>query len=266
MRIILTVLALSVVLATSGRARQRDAAATFEVASIRQTEFPNEAYFSGFADGAGMCGMWRFTVVGNRVSLRSVNLCSLIRMAYDVKDYQIVAPAWVTKKDPSVFFEIEGRAADGTTITVEQARLMLQSLLADRFKMTFHREPRAAPVYALMVGNRGHKLGNQEIPCPNKASFISGSGTLTSCRPQMSVAQIAFALSRELDRVVVDKTNLTGQYAFALRWSSTDPLSGGDNLPSLFTAVQEQLGLKLDASTEPVDALVIDHIEPPSPN
>ena len=261
------VLTLSLLLAAAGAAQRRDVAATFEVASIRQTQFPNEAYFAGFADGAGMCGMWRFTPVGNRVTLRSVNLCSLIRMAYDLKDYQVVAPPWVTKKDPSVFYELEGRGAEETTLTVEQGRLMLQSLLADRFKMTFHREPRVAPVYALVVGSRGHKLSTQEIPCPSpKASFVAGPGMLTSCKPLMTVAQIVFSLSRELDRVVVDRTNLTGQYAFALRWASGDALSGGDNLPSLFTAVQEQLGLRLEASTEPVDALVIDRIEQPSPN
>lgn len=264
---IATLLTLSLLLATISGAQQRDATMAFEVASIRLTQFPSESYFSGFADGAGMCGMWRFTAVGNRVSLRSVNLCSLIRMAYDVKDYQVVSPAWVIKKDPSVFFEIEGRAAEGTTLTVDQARGMLQALLADRFKMKSHREPRNSPVYALVVGDRGHKLSTQGIACPNpNASMMVGPGMLTSCKPQMSISQLVFTLSRDLDRVVVDRTNLTGQYAFVLQWAGNDPLSGANNRPSLFTAVQEQLGLRLEPSTETVDALVIDHIEPPSPN
>ena len=81
----------------------------------------------------------------------------------------------------------------------------------------------------------------------------------------MSISQVVFALNREVDRPVVDRTNLTGRYSFTLKWSP-DPLASSGLSPSIFTAVREQLGLRLEPSTEPLDALVIDHVEPPSPN
>ena len=73
-------------------------------------------------------------------------------------------------------------------------------------------------------------------------------------------------MNRELDRPVVDRTELAGTYVFSLEWASREAPAGADNRPSLFTAVQEQLGLRLEASTDTVDAIIVDHVEPPSPN
>jgi uncharacterized protein (TIGR03435 family) len=75
-----------------------------------------------------------------------------------------------------------------------------------------------------------------------------------------------FDLSRELDRPVVDRTQLAGTYAFTLEWAGSEPLAGADGRPSLFTAVQEQLGLRLETSTDAVDAIIVDSVDPPSPN
>ena len=249
-------------------ARQAPSRPAFEIVSIKPAQFPNDAYFAGFAAGAGACGFSQFTPVGPRVSFGITTVCSLIRMAYDIKDYQVLSvPSRMAGKEPSSWYEVEARAAADTMLTVDQARLMLQTLLADRFKLKFHREPRQAPVYALVVPKEGHKLGAADKACADtRMPFMAGPGTLRSCTPGMAMSRLAFALSRELDRPVVDRTGLTGTYAFSLAWAGREPLAGTDDRPSLFTAVQEQLGLRLEPSTDAVDAFIIDHVEPPSPN
>ena len=220
-------------------ATPRAQSAAFEVVSIKPARFESDSYFAGYSAGAGLCGFSRFTPVGPRVSIPAATACSLIRMAYDIKDYQVVAmPARMEGKEQSAWYEVDARAASGTTLTVEHARLMLQTMLADRFKLKLHREPRGTPVYALVVSSQGHRLSTTDIVCPKpRMTMIAGPGLLTSCKPQMSMSQLAIALSRELDRPVVDRTALTGMYALSLEWASNDPL-----------------------------ALVIDYIEPPSPN
>lgn len=252
----------------SAQAPRAQAPPAFEVVSIKPAQFPNDSYFAGFAAGAGTCGFFRFTPVGPRVSFGKTTLCSLIRMAYDVKDYQVVSiPPRMADKEQSAWYDVEARAAAGTTLTVEDTRLMLQTMLADRFKLKFHREPRQAPIYALVVTKDGHKLGATPVACQDmRATFMVGPGTLRSCKPGMSMAQLVLSLSRDLDRPVVDRTGLTGTYAFSLEWAGRDPLAGDDTRPSLFTAVQEQLGLRLEPATDAVDALIIDSVEPPSPN
>jgi uncharacterized protein (TIGR03435 family) len=247
-------------------ARQQPSATAFEVVSIRPASFPNDAYFLGYAKGAGNCGLWKFTPTGNRVSLRTVTLCMLMRMAYDVTDTQIVGlPRWSNQLDQSAWYQVEARAEEGTVLTLDQARERLRSLLAERFKLRFHREPRRTAVYALTVEREGHRLSNEEMTCAIPGmSFSAGPGILASCKPEMSISQLVTALAREVDRPVVDRTNLTGRYSFSLKWSP-DPLAT-DAAPSIFTAIREQLGLRLEPSTELVDALVIDQVEPPSPN
>jgi uncharacterized protein (TIGR03435 family) len=192
-------------------------------------------------------------------------------MAFDLTEYQIVAPAWIKDVAPSSFFDIVVLGKEGTTLTVDQTRVMLQSMLEDRFNLTFHRAKQAAPVYALVVNPQGHKLRSQEIdPCPRDLKpplFVwAVKGTYLACKPVVSMDQLVFVLGREVDRPVVDRTKLTGSYALALDWAGTDPLSGNDVAPSIFTAVKQQLGLSLEPSTEPVEALIVDHIERPFPN
>ena len=122
----------------SGAPAQNDAAsrAAFEVASIKPVAFPNESYFAGYAAGAGNCAFYKFEPTGNRFFQSSITLCMLIRMAYDVTDLQIVGlPEWSNQLKQSAWYEVEGRAAGDTALTVEQTRAMLRTLLADRFKL-----------------------------------------------------------------------------------------------------------------------------------
>ena len=243
--------------------------ASFEVASIRQSPFPNDAYFAGFAS-AGICNVPRTETTGNRIAYLRATLCGLIRVAYDVRDYQIVnMPAWMTKPEPSIFYDIETRTANGATLSPEHARRMLQALLADRFQLRTRRESRELPVYALVVGSKGpaFKEGGPS-PCPDKpkGTMLMGPGLFASCGPTTSMAHLAQTLSHETDRVVVDRTGLAGNFAFRLEWTRDNTPVRADSAPSIYTAVQEQLGLRLEPQRLPVEAVVVDRAERPSPN
>ncbi|HKE83577.1 MAG TPA: TIGR03435 family protein [Vicinamibacterales bacterium] len=238
---------------------------TFEVVSIKRASFPRDD-FRGYVSGVGMCGFWRFTPAGNRVSFGEVDVCSLLRMAFDVTDYQIVAPAWITEIDPSVWFQIDARAQEGKSLTLDQARAMMRSMMADRFKLTYHWDKRPARVYALSVSPQGHKLGDLESPCqrPDVPAVFSTAAGPTMC---MSIPQLMVDLRRRVDRPIIDRTGLTGRYAIARNWSGREPWAPVDpSDASVFTAVRERFGLRLDPANDPVDTLIIDHIERPTPN
>jgi uncharacterized protein (TIGR03435 family) len=131
---------------------------------------------------------------------------------------------------------------------------MLQTLLAERFKLAMHSETRELPVYALVVGKSGPKI--QEV--------TEGIGTMTTGRGRLNcrlpIAAFARYLSPTLGRTVLDRTGLTGAFEIKLEWAPDDESSG----PSIFAAVQEQLGLKLESAKGPVEILVIEHAEKPA--
>jgi uncharacterized protein (TIGR03435 family) len=141
---------------------------------------------------------------------------------------------------------------------------MLQTLLADRFKLVAHRETRPTPVYMLVVAKGGPKLK------------VSQEETMSTRNPRrghceakkVTIAWLAMAFHNSgwADRPVIDKTGLTDAYDFVLDWTPDDVKSDELSAPSLFTAVQEQLGLKLEAETAPHEVLVIDHVEKPAEN
>jgi uncharacterized protein (TIGR03435 family) len=186
------------------------------------------------------------------VVMRNVSLKQLVEMAYDVKDYALSAPDWLD----TVRFDISAKPPADTP--EKQFQPMLQTLLTDRFKLAVHRESKVMSAYALIAGKNGSKLHAVE---PGGGSHRnSDGGKLTAQR--VSMPQLADFLARHLDRPVVDKTELPGVFDFELRWAqddshSTDSASG----PSIFTAVQEQLGLKLQSQKLPVEILVVDHAE-----
>ncbi len=242
----------------------------FDVASIRQSDFPDPFYFEGYVEGGGTCAGARPQILGTRVVFRRATLCGLLRFAYDVKDYQIVdMPRWMTDRDPSLFYDIETRVGDGSPPTVDELRTMLERLLVDRFRLMAHREPRELPAYALTVEENGPRfeesLGDYCTGLPTTA-FRGGRGLFVSCGATTSMEQLAVTLSGQTDRPVVDRTGLTGRYAFGLAWAPTGVPGVADEVPSIFTAVQEQLGLKLEPRAMPVSAIVIDRVERPSPN
>jgi uncharacterized protein (TIGR03435 family) len=145
--------------------------------------------------------------------------------------------------------------------------LRLQALLAQRFKLEVHREIRDIPEYALEVGKNGSKLVGDDI-----TNISAKAGIQRSCGQiigtQTTIANLTMYLARQLDRPVLDRTGLVGRYSFQLVWTpDAGPCPGAtDDNPTIFTALQERLGLKLESIKGPVDSLVIDHAERPDAN
>jgi len=254
---------------------------SFEVVSIKQYIFPSDAAFMGYS-AVGSCNRVTPAISGNRFTLSRVSLCGLISTAYDLPDYRISADSndWIKKQDPSLVYEVHANAPDAAgPLTPENAREMLQQLLADRFQLKVHSEMKQLSVYALVVGKNGPNLTLRDKgPCstanPNAALTFSMSinaaagvikpgGELASCKPQMTMARLAQSLTRYTDRPVVDHTGLEGGHVFELRWGSDND---SDPSPSLFTAIQEQLGLRLEATKDTVEVLVIDSVQRPTEN
>ncbi|HEY4088665.1 MAG TPA: TIGR03435 family protein [Bryobacteraceae bacterium] len=157
-------------------------------------------------------------------------------------------------------FEILAKASD----PVDNPLLMkmLQSLLAERFHLALHSEVRPIPVYLLSVSPKGAKL--QESHAEEAVTNSTGNNSeLRMDARKITMAHLAEVLARYMDRPVVDRTGIAGAYDLKLEWARGD---SSETLPSIFTAVQEQLGLRMTADRAPADVLVIDQVEKPSGN
>jgi len=205
----------------------------------------------------------------DHIRATNVPLLMLIEFAYDVKADQI---AGLSGPVDSARFDIEAKVVpqDGSApkLTDPQLIAMLIPLLADRFHLKAHLEPRTKPVYDLVVAKGGPKIKLSQDEITGNSWNINGEDTmkvLTSQNARMS--DLADALSDEAGRKVIDKTGLTGHADITLKWSDDVAAEqGGPDVISIFTAVEEQLGLKLEPSKGPVDTLVIDHAEMPTPD
>jgi uncharacterized protein (TIGR03435 family) len=217
-----------------------------------------------------------FTADGFRGT--NVPVHTLLLQAYGLHEGESFGePAWAN----SEVFDIEAKVAGPdvaafSKLDSDQLQAMLRQILAERFGLVAHRETRELPVYAMSVAKGGPKLKEFVFDPAVPASARRGGGV------QMSMGMIAAhectipyflsMLSRQLGRTVIDRTGLTGNYDFTLRWSpdnsATSASEGAqaDTLPSIFTAVQEQLGLKLESTKAPASVLVVDHLERPSQN
>jgi uncharacterized protein (TIGR03435 family) len=219
---------------------------SFEVAAIKLDK--SGSYSSHWSDHSG------------KMFATNISMRALIERAYGIRDYQISGPEWL--KSDRYDIEAEAPASIPKDQLKEQFPLMLQSLLSERFKLTFHREEKVLPVYALVVAKDGPKL----TPIKNDGHSSSNSNRGHLSVQAGSSMQIADALSHPLDRPVIDKTGLSGVYKCELEWTPDDNQAtpanqASDSGPSIFTAVQEQLGLKLVPQKAPVEILVIDHVE-----
>jgi uncharacterized protein (TIGR03435 family) len=194
----------------------------------------------------------------------------LITIAYHVEDFQISGePGWVN----SEHYDIEAKV-DGTRTMQEINGPMLQALLADRFKLKLHGESKESPVFFLTVAKSGSKLkagacltrdSGTPVPAGQRQSAYCGYmgiGDNTLRATGIPIEALTGALSNILKRKVLDKTGMTGNFDVGLRWSE----NSADGVPSIFTALEEQLGLKLESGKAPLDILLIDHIEKPSEN
>ncbi len=228
--------------------------------------------------------MVKILVRPDEFAAANFTLRMLIREAYGVQDNQISGgPNWLNTEK----YDIEAKNSDAGELgqlSEDQRRLVpgrrLRALLADRFKLTLHRETKELPVYTMVIANGGPKLQ------PSKAG---GLGNMEIGRGQVigqgaPTGALASYLSRLLGRNVLDKTELKGNYDFTLQWptigktslfekETVDGQSGANSEsspeasdPSIFTAIEEQLGLKLEPQKVPMEILVIDQVEKPSKN
>jgi uncharacterized protein (TIGR03435 family) len=260
--------AVSVALAVAAHAQSPATSTppTFDVISIKPAKLGATGSDSNFYNEA--------------YTATNVTLKSIIEYdAYDVPGPQIlgippglgsVAFDIEAKMDPAVYAQMKALSNDQFNIQFQQ---MVRQLLVDRFKLAVHSDTRELPIYALVVAKNGPKLQPAKNPDAG-TSLSSKRGQLTA--KGASSAQLAQKLTRslsdELGRIVLDKTNLTGKYDLTLKWTpdtGSPPMLNGQpdtDAPSIFTAVQEQLGLKLESTKAPVPVLVIDHAELPSEN
>ena len=236
-----------------------DADPAFEVATIKLSD-PNRP------------GRRLFSIRGTEVTAVYTTVSDLIAFAYGVHTAQISgAPAWVESDK----FDISGKSEGEGQPNPNQFKTMLQKLLADRFQLTLHRDKKQLTVYALR--NNGPKLTLSEAasPIPNLI-FRAGNWPVRNA----TMEEFAGVMQAHLDRPVVDQTGLKGRFDFQLQWTPDEtpsaspgrpgeppkPLERADSLPDLFTAIQQQLGLKLESTKAQVDVLVIDKVAKPSEN
>jgi uncharacterized protein (TIGR03435 family) len=210
---------------------------TFEVASVK----PNPS-------GNGHAGI---DVDGNMIRMTNVTLPAAIVWAYEISAPQISGPAWIESER----YDIVAKTAAGAP---EPA--MMRALLAERFKLTAHTGTKEFSIYALVVAKNGPKLKKAE---PGEDDVNSKRGHLTARK--VSMARLADFLARPragLGRPVVDKTGLEGAFDFTLDWTPDSDAQASETAPlSIFVALQEQLGLKLEAQKGPVEVLIVDHVE-----
>jgi len=198
-----------------------------------------------------------------RIHLENESVQNMIMFAYGVHPKQIVdAPAWFATARYNVdgVPDVEGYA------NIRQFRGMVQKLLADRFHVTFHHDTRELSVYAIRVGKGGSKLVKSSHD-PSELQDQTGNGNHEWRFTNNSLPEFAMFLESMVDRPVVDQTELPGKFDFQLKWTPNETQTSDPNAPpGMFTAIQEQLGLRLEPAKSSVDVMVIDHAEPPTEN
>jgi uncharacterized protein (TIGR03435 family) len=241
--------ALTIVSGVNGQNRSSDAKPlVFEVASIK-------------ANTSGDPRSGTRNLPGGRVTITNRRLRDVIRTAYGSEDIEVLGgPDWIDAER----WDIVAAAAPGDPNAPWE--MMLKSLLAERFNLRAHVEQRERPIYRLMFARSDKRLGPNvhETSCNSDAldcsrTSVNGSGIKSGTMTSMgrTMGELGATLSRYAERRVFDQTGLEGRYDLQLQWSEE---------VSIFTALQEQLGLKLESTKGPVDVVVIDHVERPTPD
>jgi uncharacterized protein (TIGR03435 family) len=197
------------------------------------------------------------------LEMHDVTVHTCIKWAYGVQDSQISGPAWLDSER----YDLVAKA--DTPATNEQMKLMLQTLLADRFQLAFHHQSKESKAFALTVAKGGPKLSPAAAPDAKPFRQNSANGTIAK---SMTIRDFADFISGPLQMPVVDETGLTGKYDFAIDFTPylPDAKNMGPDRPDatsiLMAALQGELGLKLESRKTQVDVMVIDHVEKPSAN
>jgi uncharacterized protein (TIGR03435 family) len=233
-----------------------DSTPPYDVASVKQNKS---------ADQSG-----NMTIHDDVFEATNMTLSSIIEFAYDVRSDQIIGLSGAVS---SARFDIEAKVVPSNgspmpTLTDSVLQAMIIPLLADRFNLKAHLQSKTMPVYDLVVDRGGPKFQlTQDDDQTNSTMNMRASNNdniLTA--KDSSMSDLAAALSDEVHRQVIDKTGIKGGADFTLKWTSDEAADQGGTVVSIFTAVEEQLGLKLQPAKGPVDTLVIDHAEMPSAN
>lgn len=225
---------------------QTAAPAAFEAAAIKPSP-----------EGGGI----HYSSGNGRVSMKNMSVRGIIQTAYKVTESQVSGPSWIDKTYYSIEAKADSRAQDAELMR------MVQALLADRFKLVLHHEQKMVPGYAVVVAKGGIKMKPVE---GDKTSSHGEGNKIIADRQDM--AGIIRIVERTLGQPVVDETKLKGGYAFVLEFerrprpADSDATAGPLEAPSLFTALSQQLGLKLEPRKLPVEMLFVDRVEHPSDN
>jgi uncharacterized protein (TIGR03435 family) len=214
------------------------------------------------ANSSSEIGQSFFDLSGaGRLTARNMDVWDLVRLAFGLRDSQMAGgPAWMKSEG----FDIQATAsATGTVVVRPRALQMLQTLLEDRFHLRWHNETREMAVYALRVATGGPKLA----PAKEGQSGRIEMGDLSV--PSITMESLCQILEHETRRLVIDQTQLKDSYAVKLQWAR-DVAKGTSepdtSRPSLFTAVREQLGLRLESARLAVKVFVIDEVQRPGEN
>lgn len=278
-------ISLIVLARAAGQAQSANTPPAFDAVSVKPAPPPDGrgGRRVGMSGGPG-------TKTPDRINFENIGLVGIIGKAYDVKYYQISGPSWFDSER----YDIVANVPPGTT--VEQFRVMLQDLLADRFHLKLHKETKEMSIYSLGIARNGPKLKKampDPPPDPNDAADgapMAGGGKMAKdadgypiLRPGMTMAITStpagsFArlankehmqwlvdmLAGQTRRPVVDATGLTEEYDFSLSWIPRPPDAppAEDAIgPDIFTALQQQLGLKLEPKKGPIEVLIVDRAE-----
>jgi uncharacterized protein (TIGR03435 family) len=199
----------------------------------------------------------------------NVTIRFLILQSYGVFESQLVGgPDWLNSNR----FDIRARAESGTNPHGPEAMVLVQSLLEDRFQLKSHRELRELPVFNLVIAKGGPKLKQTvDMNAPASGGTRGAPPVMEMYGTGNTIEMLINRFARQVGRPVIDKANLAGKYDFSVTFdprppTPTNDISTESGGPDIFTAIQEQLGLRLEASKAPVDVLVIDSVQRPTEN
>jgi len=246
-----------IVFACQSFGQSAPAAPAFDVASVRVSQI-------GKAGGPGSRRQ-NIQFSPDSVTMRNVSFRSCIQWAYHVMDYQITGPDWLAGER----YDITAKSA--AAVPEDQLRQMLQTLLADRFQLTLHRQTKELPAYVLLVAKGGPKFKESETE--GEPSVDPQLNRMAVVIQRTPLSQLVDVLSNILRAPVLDETGLKGKYDVTLNVAQYLPeigegrgASGGgrapiDPIPIIMTGLQEELGLKLESRKMPLDLLIVDHAE-----
>jgi uncharacterized protein (TIGR03435 family) len=247
----LSVAGIAILTSVAGFGQSTATPPAFEVASVKVSQI-------GKTGGEGS-RRERTDHTPASLTMRNVSLKSAIQYAFNVKQYQVTGPGWIETER----YDINGKAAG--EVGEDQLRLMLQTMLTDRFKLAFHREEKVLPVYALTVAKGGPKFKASETQ--GEMSAVPGKGRFNGTLLRVTAAQAVDAMSQPLQRPVIDETGLKGAYDISIDASAylSDETRmkefQADPAQLIFLILEEQCGLKLEPKKAPIQMLIVDGAE-----